>query len=121
MNNIEAFIIEINLRKCKWLLSCSYNPNKNLISNHLKELGKQLDTITTKYEKVLILGDFNATPENQTVKDFCHVHNLDHLINEPTCYKNPNNPSCIDLMITNTLTVLRICALLIQACLIFII
>ena len=36
---IEGFCIEINIRKKKWLLVCTYNPNKNLISNHLKEIG----------------------------------------------------------------------------------
>ena len=33
--SIESFSIEINTRKKKWLLVCTYNPNKNLISNHL--------------------------------------------------------------------------------------
>ena len=32
---IEGFCIEISIRKNKWLLVCTYNPNKNLISNHL--------------------------------------------------------------------------------------
>ena len=27
--NIETFSVEINLRKRKWFLSCSYNLNKN--------------------------------------------------------------------------------------------
>ena len=38
---IEGFCTEINIRKKKWLLVCTYSPNKNLISNHLKEIGKQ--------------------------------------------------------------------------------
>ena len=39
--NIEGFFVEINLRnKKKWLLSCSYNPTKMQISNHLAELSK---------------------------------------------------------------------------------
>ena len=29
---IESFCIEINIRKKKWLLVCTYNPNRNLIS-----------------------------------------------------------------------------------------
>ena len=31
---IEALFIELNFWKKKLLLSCSYNPNKNNISNH---------------------------------------------------------------------------------------
>ena len=41
--NIEALFIEINLRKKKWLLSVSYNPHKELIEEHLREIGKNLD------------------------------------------------------------------------------
>ena len=32
---IEGFYVEINLQKKKWLLGCSYNPNKNAIKSHL--------------------------------------------------------------------------------------
>ena len=46
--SIESFSIEIN-RKKKWLLVCTYNPNKNLISNHLKEIGKNLNNYSSKY------------------------------------------------------------------------
>ena len=41
--NIEGLFVEINLRKKKkWLLSCSYNPTKMQISNHLAELSKSI-------------------------------------------------------------------------------
>ena len=32
--------------------------------------------------------------------DFCHMYNLENLIKEPSCYKNPNNPSSIDVILT---------------------
>ena len=35
------------------------------------------------------------------MKDFCDLYDLEHLIKEPTCFKNPNNPSSIDIMLTN--------------------
>ena len=31
---------------------------------------------------------------------FCDTYDLKCLIKEPTCYKNPENPSCIDLILT---------------------
>ena len=34
--DIETLSVEINLRKRKWFLNCSYNPHKNQISNHLE-------------------------------------------------------------------------------------
>ena len=36
------------------------------------------------------------------MNDFCNAYNLSTLIKEPTCYKNPDNPSCIDLILTNS-------------------
>ena len=47
------------------------------------------------------MGDFNAEESNNSVKDFCDVYGFTHLIKESTSYKNPNNPKCIDLMLTN--------------------
>ena len=35
------------------------------------------------------------------LKDFCDLYSLKNLIEEPTCYKNPINPSSIDLILTN--------------------
>ena len=42
-NNSEYFFVEINLRKKKWLLCCSYNPHKNSISTHIDCLRRELD------------------------------------------------------------------------------
>ena len=36
------------------------------------------------------------------MKTFCESYALYSLIKEPTCYKNPQNPSCIDLILTNS-------------------
>ena len=36
------------------------------------------------------------------MKAFCDYYNLISLIKQPTCYKNPNNPTCIDLILSNT-------------------
>ena len=32
---------------------------------------------------------------------FCDKYDLKCLIKEPTRYKNPENPSCVDLILTN--------------------
>ena len=98
---IEGFFIELNLRRKKWLLCCSYNPKYSQISHHLKEIGKDLDVLTSKYDNIILMGDFNAEPADTVVSDFCEIYNLKNIIREKTCFKNPNNPSCIDLIITN--------------------
>ena len=75
---IEGFCIEINIRKKKWLLVCTYNPNKNLISNHLKEIGKSLDNYFSKYDFIL-LGDLNSEPTESAVRDFCQIYGCKNL------------------------------------------
>ena len=34
--------------------------------------------------------------------DFLNIYNLKNLVRQKTCYKNPENPSCIDLILTNS-------------------
>ena len=45
-SSIEGFFIELNLRCKKWLLNCSYNSHRSLISEHLRIIGKDLDLET---------------------------------------------------------------------------
>ena len=72
--SIESFYIDINIRKKKWLLVGTENPNKNLISNHLKEIGKNLDNYSSKYDNFILLGDLNSEPTESAVKDFCEIY-----------------------------------------------
>ena len=53
------------------------------------------------YDNFIILGDFNSEITESSMSDFIELFNLDNLIKEPTCYKNLENPSCIDLILTN--------------------
>ena len=64
-------------------------------------LRNSLDLHSSKYEKILILGDFNVEIEEANIKSLCENYNLKSLIKQPTCYKNPNKPTCIDLILTN--------------------
>ena len=53
---------------------------------------------------MILLGDFNPSIIDDTMTDFCQMYNLQNMINEPTCYNNTNNPSSIDLILTNRKT-----------------
>ena len=94
-SNIEGFFVEINLHdKKRWLLSCSYNPKRSQISSHLSELSKNTDIYLIKYDQLLFIGDFNAGIEDASMKNFYSSYNLRSMINKPTCFKNPDKPSC---------------------------
>ena len=100
-NNVKYFFVEINLRKRKWLLYCSYNPHKSSISNHVEVLRMELDIHSSNYENILLLVDLNAEMIDPSLKEFCNLYSLKNLIKNPTCFKNPDNPKVIDLLLTN--------------------
>ena len=56
----ESISIELKLRRKKWLVNCSYSANNSDICDHLRSLGKSLNTLLANYDKVLLMGDFNA-------------------------------------------------------------
>ena len=37
----------------------------------------------------------------EAMEEFTSIYNLKSLIKKPTCFKSKNNPSCIDLILTN--------------------
>ena len=98
---MNGFYIQINLHNDKWLIDCSYNPHKNMMGNHLRALSEKLDIYSASYDNFIILGDFNIEIEEQQIKAFCDNYSFKSLIREPTCYKSPSNPICIDLILTN--------------------
>ena len=100
-NNVELFFVEINLRKKKWLLCCSYNPHKNSISNYFDALKWELDIHSSNYENFLLLGDLNAEMTDPSLKEFCNLYSLKNLIKKPTSFKNPDNSKVIDLLLTS--------------------
>ena len=99
-NPIEGIFGEINLRnKKKWLISCS--SKRTSLLNHIAVLSKNVDILKTKCERLLFLSDFNAGMEDSSIKIFCSNYNLTSMINNTTCYKNPDKLTCIDLILTN--------------------
>ena len=83
------------------MLSYSYNPHKGNTKQHLSNISKGLDELNSKYDNILIIGDLNTEMSEPSLNEFCQTYNLESIVNKPTCFKNPKNPSCIDLMLTN--------------------
>ena len=68
----------------------------------LNKLGSILDEYLPFYDNFLLLGDFNAEVSEPIMEEFCAIHSLKNLIKVPTCFKNPLNPSSIDVILTNS-------------------
>ena len=61
-----------------------------------------MDKLCTNYENIILLGDFNVEVEEKNMSEFMSLYNLRNLVKQKTCFKNPENPSCIDLILTNS-------------------
>ena len=83
------------------LKRCSYNPNRINVATHIGEIGKALNTYSRKYENTPLIRDFSVEPNEANMKAFCSQYKLKSLNKKPTCFKNVNKPSCIDLFLTN--------------------
>ena len=64
-------------------------------------MGKAIDSLSSRYENLILIRDFNAKVSDMSMKDFCDIYSFKNLIKEPTCFKNPINPKCTNLMFTN--------------------
>ena len=100
--SFEGFFVELNLRSKKWLLGCSYNPHKDKITSHFSSLSTALDKLCKDYENIILHGDFNVEVEEKNKSEFVSVYNLTNLVKQKTCFKILENPSCIDLFLTNS-------------------
>ena len=99
--NIESICVEVNLRKRNWFINGSYNPNKSFLSNHLESVNRIIDELNKLYQKFLFFGDFNASVSEKCLEKFCNLKGLTSLIKKPTCFKNPDKTTCINLILTN--------------------
>ena len=55
-NDIEAFFIEIKVNTCKWMVCCSYNPNRINVSTHLEQNEESVRYIQQKVLKYFTNG-----------------------------------------------------------------
>ena len=100
--DIECILLDLKIRNKRFLLAGGYNPDKKRISHFLSHLSKCLDKNLSRFDHFLILGDLNSEMSEGPMKDFCDLYDLDNLIKVPTCFKNPEKPSSIDVILTNT-------------------
>ena len=79
--------------------------NKKPFQNHnyfFDNIDKILDVYST-YEQVALTGNCNAQVRENLFDTLLYQHELSSINKKPTCYKNPNKPSCIDHILRNSL------------------
>ena len=95
-DDIEGLFIELNFRKAKSLLFGTYHPLTQSDSCYFNNLHNALTVIMIKE---LWVVDFNILSDVLSI--FLYQYDLENLVKDKTCIKNPNNPSTIDLFLTN--------------------
>ena len=66
----------------------------------LIKLFNQLIDLHTVHYNILLLSDFNMTPESLKLQDLCDIHDLENFIKERTCFEGINS-TYINLRCTN--------------------
>ena len=97
--NIQIIPLEINLRK--QLVASIYNTPSQKNKYFFWYLTNLLEFYSNRYEKVIILGDFNIEPENKVKQDLLQEHTFYNMMKQNTCFKGDGG-SGIDLLITNS-------------------
>ena len=57
---------------------------------------------SNKYNDILLMVDFNAEISETSFPSFSEVYEVKSIINQSTYWKNPTNPWCIGLFLTNS-------------------
>ena len=98
-HDIQAVLFELNLRKQKWLIVTIYRPPQQDLKYFVEQISHILDQYQC-YENVVVIGDFNAEPNEKKLSPLIEDYNLYNLIESPTCFKSSKG-RCIDLVLTN--------------------
>ena len=105
--DIKGMFIKINLRKSKWLVLATHKPPDHSREQYFDFIRISLDFYSEKYKNIILMGDFNITHTEEELQDFLEEQDLSNLVHFPTCSKSLDNPSTIDLIITNQKTIFQ--------------
>ena len=98
--DMQIVPVELNLKIQKWLIFSIYRPPRQNLTNFLTVLSAAIDFYTRLYDKILVIGDFNAEPQTPVLHTFMKIYGLYNHMKSKTCWKSPNG-SCIDLILSN--------------------
>ena len=84
----------------KWPVVFCYSFHKTFSKDFFTAISKEIYSLSSKYENFLIIVDFNCEILEESIFNSYRIYNFNNLINDLTCYKNSENPTCIDLIMT---------------------
>ena len=75
--NLQKLILIQKLTKIEeTALIMFYNPNANLIADHLHYINKGINLFSSKYDNFIVLGDLSSEISNSFLEKLCGSYNL---------------------------------------------
>ena len=80
----------------------SYHPPSQSEEYYFNKVSSSLDMYIPTYDNFLLTGDFNSEDSEPELCAFLQKYGAKTIQTENTCFKNIDNPSCIDLFLTSS-------------------
>lgn len=102
-DGIQSVIVELIMKKEKWYVIAVYRPPNVSVQYLSNALDHMCKLCQVKGNAIYVLGDINVDflKDVNPLKDTLDIYNLVNKVKGPTCYKNPNNPSSVDVFLSN--------------------
>ena len=101
--DLEILVLELKLSKTNWLVIGTDKPPSLSDIAFTSKISNIPTFYRSTHDNILLMGDFNMTPNNLKLSELINDHQLCTLISEPTCFKSIN-PTCVDNFLTNKTT-----------------
>ena len=103
VNGIECIVIEVLFDKTKMFVICIYRPPSVHVSHLIEAIDKMFTKCLVEGQFIILIGDFNVDFNNvdHSLTDTMEIFSLKNIIDGATCRKNTNNPTSIDVILTN--------------------
>ena len=101
--DLEILVLELKLSKTNWLVIGTYKPPSLSDIAFTSEISNILTFYRSTHDNILLMGDFNMTPNNPKLSELITDHELCALISELTCFKSIK-PTRIDNFLTDRKT-----------------
>lgn len=102
-NNIESVIIDICNKTYRCFMIFVYRSPSTPVEILREVLTSMLDKCYRECDTIYILGDLNVNflNPNHDLRDLLCSYGLSNVVKQATCFKSINNPTSIDVILTN--------------------
>ena len=100
---VEVLVMEVILNGEKWFYSSVYKKPTVKSCHFIVVLQSVFDKCLHEQANFIASGDFNTNMLNkgECITDLLYICGLKNIVTKPTCHKNREQPTLIDLIVTN--------------------